>query len=71
MASDASIIIVIVALCIFVAFSMPRSILAVFSSAHLRYLQLLATETLLGVRASFDVAARTAAGNRATEPHFS
>jgi hypothetical protein len=49
---------------------MPCSILAVFSSAHLRYLQLLATETLLGVRASFDIAARTAAGNEAMELHL-
>jgi hypothetical protein len=46
------------------------SILAVFSFAHLRYLLLLATETLAGMRASFDLAARTAAGNESRELHF-
>lgn len=67
-AIDASIVIVTPR--IFITLRMPRSILAVFSSAHLRYLLLLASETLLSVRASFDVAARTSAGNEAMESHL-
>ncbi|MFZ0335547.1 MAG: hypothetical protein WAL69_15535, partial [Candidatus Acidiferrales bacterium] len=69
-ASDASGAIILIALRIFITLSMPRSILAVFSSAHLRYLRLLATETLSGMRASFHLAARTAAGNESRELHF-